>query len=63
MLIFSTTPECSVVSIKSPTLKGLSTRMITPPAKFAKLPFKARLRATHADATIVVSPVKFTPMY
>ena len=36
--------------MKSPTLKGLNRRIITPPAKFCSVPLRAMPMATPADA-------------
>lgn len=48
--ISRTVPLWPCASIKSPTLKGLKSRIITPPAKFCSVPLNAIPMATPAEA-------------
>lgn len=56
-----TVPDCPCASMKSPTLYGLNSKTITPPAKFCSVPLNAIPTANPAEANTATNDVVSIP--
>ena len=57
-----TVPSIPLTDTKSPTAMGLSKRSVTPPTRLLNAPCMARLTATPAEATRVITLVRGMPI-
>ncbi len=61
VVISLTVPEKPWACMKSPTLKGLSSKIITPPAKLERLPCRAMPMASPAAPRRAIKEVVLKP--